>query len=133
MIMLSGLPPLPPAEEIASLQASFFTSFKTHIFLNTIQIFGASQELVPPYLELACACVASAGSQLSYQRRVQQNSTSCSPITYNLFLIGSRLWSVMLEVDNREARLIEAVVAVSSKPTIHLLYTSDSYANSMIH
>ncbi|KAH8688651.1 hypothetical protein BGW36DRAFT_434192 [Talaromyces proteolyticus] len=110
MFMLSGLPLLPQADQLAALQTSFFTSFKTHIFLDSILVPGGSQEVGPPYLALAIACLASA---------VSQNSTSCSPVTHHLFVNGTSLWSAILKVDSREARLTEAVLSVRSRNPTH--------------
>lgn len=41
------------------------------------------------------------------------NDSSRQDVSAALFIAGVNLWSVMLEVDNREARQLEAVIAVS--------------------
>ena len=59
-----------------------------------------SREAIAPPLRLSQACLASV-----YTRRPQDEAR-------NLFLGAINLWSVMLEVDNSEARSVEMLIAV---------------------
>jgi len=107
MALLTELPSIPDENELARLQSLFFTSFKQHIYLSSMDIPETTQALHPPYFPLALACLSSAVS-----RSTNEANTSPADVAASLFVIGLNLWCVVLEVDNREARLLEAVVAV---------------------
>ena len=113
MVLLSEVPATLPEEELARLQAAFFTSFNHHIFVNALDVVISPSSLLPPYLQHAIACLSSVTSPLrGASVHGSCNETSQAGVSTSLFLAGVNLWSVMLEVDNREARLLEAVVAV---------------------
>jgi hypothetical protein len=106
MAFLSDTLPMPPEDELLRLQGEFYTSFKQHIFINSVDVTGTS-DIIPPYLQLALACISSVTSPLAGTNENLNGS--------DIFLTGAHLWGVMLEVDNREARLLEAVVAVCTR------------------
>ena len=116
MVILSDLPCLPADEVIDQLHALFLDSFKQHVFLNRITISAPSSgRITTPYLRLAMACL---GTTLSKPRQTlvtgsSQVPTSPEELASNLCWSAVRLWGVMLEIDNREARLIDSILAVS--------------------
>lgn len=81
--------------------------------MDFIDTFGSLPVSLPPYLQFALACV---GSMVGFTEDTVPITTGgeivSTEVGANLFLTAVSLWSVMLEVDNREARLLEAVVAV---------------------
>ena len=117
MVMLSNVPAIPPEHTIAQLQAAFFRSFERHVFLKAVVARSLASGSAPPYLELALACICSAtailpespDSSITFELPQAQ-------IAADLFVTGVNLWSVMLEVDNRESRLCAAVTTVSMRP-----------------
>ncbi len=75
---------------------------------------GSSRELLPPYLRLSLACFASC---LSPSPESVATVSVRIPAVHSdagkaLFSAGVKVWGVMLEVDNREARKVESVMAV---------------------
>jgi hypothetical protein len=123
MVLLADLPPIPDEAELAQLQSSFFTSFKLHTYLDAVDIPNTTQSLTPPYFPLTLACLASAVSPRSSSNGYMlATNTSQAEVSASLFAAGLGLWCVVLEVDNREARLLEAVVAVRLYPTCFLGY-----------
>jgi hypothetical protein len=114
MVLLTDIQWIPEETELARLQSLFFTSFKLHIYLDTIDIPDAAQSPYPPYFPLALACLSSAVSPIpNPDGYILGTSSWQAEISASLFAAGVSLWCVVLEVDNREARLLEAVVAVS--------------------
>ena len=114
MALLSSVPELPPEDELAQLQDAFFTSFKSHIYMNVVEV-GNSSNALPPYLQLALASISAATSPVAFEY-LSRTTISSADLSADLFIAGFNVWSVMLETDNREARLHEAVVAVSIGP-----------------
>jgi len=106
MALLSDNLAMPSEDELLRLQGEFYTSFKQHIFINSVDVTGTSG-IIPPYLQLALACISSVTSPLAGTNEHLSGS--------DFFITGVHLWGVMLEVDNREARLLEAVVAVCTR------------------
>lgn len=111
--------PFPAQDVIDQAQALFSTSFKSHIFLKSITILEGTHARVrpPPYLGLSLACLGAATSQLHSlqgvaQAQEQRESVCTRYLARDLCISGQTLWGVMLEVDNREARLIESILAV---------------------
>lgn len=114
MILLSEHPAYPPEHELVQLQAQFQTTFKRHIFIDTVDLLNSPMSALPPYLQLAISCLSSATSGPEHSSLYAMgNEMSEVYMSFGLFVAGVNLWSVMLEVDNREARLVEAVVAAS--------------------
>ncbi|MCJ1472613.1 hypothetical protein MMC13_001262 [Lambiella insularis] len=113
LVLLSDFPQLPDEEVLGALQALFPAISETLMFLRLMPMPNASGELIPPYLQLSMACLASCLPMAS----------ACSPIdlelsslgqgnaSMRLFFAATKMWGVMLEVDNREARKVEAVLA----------------------
>lgn len=114
MAMLTSYVAIPRDDELNQLQSLFFTSFKQHIYLNAVDIPDYGPPSRPPYLQLALACLASAAAPTSNRvSSMTESVASQADASTLLFTVGVNLWSTMLEVDNREARKFEAVVAVS--------------------
>lgn len=114
MALLSAVPAMPSEDELARLQEGFFTCFKHHIFIDTVDVVS-TLSITPPYLQLALACISSVTSPLmTTNEQPNGNGTFPADVSTSSFVAGVHLWSVMLEVDNREARLLEAVLAVSA-------------------
>jgi len=76
---------------------------------------GSSREPLAPYLRLSLACLASclSPSPESFATVSESIPSVKSDGGKALFLAGVKVWEVMLEVDNREARKFESVMAVS--------------------
>lgn len=111
--------PFPAQDVIDQARALFLTSFKSHIFLKSITILEGIHTRVrpPPYLALSLACLGAATSQLhslqgAAQAQEQQEPVCARYLARDLCISGQTLWGVMLEVDNREARLVESILAV---------------------
>ncbi len=107
MAMLDGLPDLPSEHDLCFLQSSFANTFQRHVFINSLRIEDLTLESAPPYLQLSFSCLAAVF--------VPAPGTSDHPAnaSADIFLCGLNLWSVMLELDNSQARLLDAVLAVS--------------------
>lgn len=116
--MLSDVPTMLPEDELARLQASFFASYN-HIFLDGVDVASWSSNPLPPYLQVALACLGAAASSPSANTGAYAvtNGTDQPDVSAGLFIAATRLWTVIIEVDNREARMLEAVVAVRSTPS----------------
>lgn len=111
--MLSDVPSTPPDHVLAQLQQAFFSSFEHHVFLPPIISKSCSQGGPPPYLELALACLGATTATLSDSPNVANIlESSQAQVAADLFVAGVSLWTVMLEVDNRESRLCASVTAV---------------------
>lgn len=126
MVLLTDIPRIPEETELARLQSLFFTSFKLHIYLDAIDIPDTTQCPHPPYFPLALACLSSAVSPRSnLDGYVPGIGTSQAEVSASLFTAGVGLWCVVLEVDNREARLLEAVVAVGfvARPSLSSFFS----------
>jgi hypothetical protein len=111
MVMLSDLPELLPDKSLSQLQALFFESFGQHIFLKTVRISNWCSGRPPLYFQYALACLGSTVSA-SPLRDIVPHGMSRAELSSNLFVSSSNVWVVMLEVDNRESRLCEAVITV---------------------
>ncbi|KIW19380.1 hypothetical protein PV08_03675 [Exophiala spinifera] len=111
MVLLSDVPTTPSEDQLARLQDVFYATFKQHIYMKSIDLVGSPSEMLPPYLQYAVACVGSMTSPNVDNVFTTPNGTIQTDAAANLFMAGANLWSVMLEVDNRETRLLEAVVA----------------------
>jgi hypothetical protein len=83
---------------------------------------GRSGELLPLHLRLSLACLASCNvlSPEPFTIASQRIRGVHSDTRKALFSAGVKVWGVMLEVDNREARKVESVMAVSDVPLIAL-------------
>lgn len=112
MVLLSNVPTIPDDSELDWLDLSFPTTFKRHILVNQFATVGETAGLLPPYLQIARACIAYASfSSEEKQARATTDGIELANAGDALFTAGAHLWAVMLEVDNREARMLEAVVA----------------------
>jgi hypothetical protein len=119
MVLLSDAPTIPSEDELAQLQSIFPASFGRHILLDALDVLDPTQASMPPYFKIALACLSSATSSVTSAAGHMNGITTLQPEASSaLFFASINLLSVMLEVDNREARLIEAVVAVRTIPTI---------------
>ena len=115
LTLLSEFPDIPDSEELGSLESSFWTLSQNFIFLRAISLPGSPRELLPPYLRLSLACLASCLSMSPdpFSTISERLATVQPDAGKALFFAGVKVWGVMLEVDNREARKIESVMAVS--------------------
>ena len=115
LTLLSGFPDIPDSEELGSLESSFWALSKKFIFLRAISMPGSFRELLPPYLRLSLASLASclSPSPESFDTASERTPAVQSDAGKALFSAGAKVWGVMLEVDNREARKVESVMAVS--------------------
>ncbi len=115
LALLSNFPDLPDSEELEALELSFWALSKNLVFLRAISMPDTVGELRPPHLRLAMACLASsitASSQVSATDAGRSFATSVDAGPA-LCSAGFKVWALMLEVDNREARKIEAIMTVS--------------------
>lgn len=121
MALLSELPSLPSESEVHRLQGSFGLVFNQHILLKELEIGGPINGSPPPYLQLALACIASV-----FDSSIQNASNDSSHnVSTDLFTAGIDVWTVMLEVQNTEARILNAVYAVSASQIVAIHPTSD--------
>src|ERR1700761_2420289 len=117
MVLLSDAPTIPSEDELAQLQSAFSASFGRHILLDTLDALGPTQASMPPYFKFTLACLSSATSSvISVGDHMNVITALQSEASLPLFFASINLLSVMLEVDNREARLLEAVIAVRIIP-----------------
>ena len=109
--MATGFPRLPGQDELMQSHQVFLTHCCDHAFFTGLaRLFPSAAQVAMP-LRLAIACVASVCVRKS------ENEGE------DLFVAGMKLWSVILEVDNREARSLEMLLAVrSSSPSINALF-----------
>lgn len=130
LTLLSNLPDIPDSEELGRLESSFRALSKKFIFLRAISMPGSSRELLPPYLRLSLACFASclSPSPESFATVSERIPAVQSDAGKALFSAGVKVWGVMLEVDNREARKVESVMAVGDirfQPALMLHFTAN--------
>ncbi|EXJ67492.1 uncharacterized protein A1O5_09505 [Cladophialophora psammophila CBS 110553] len=102
---LSNFPDLSSDYDVDSLQQFFSHRFDKHILINSLPLPSQSQRSVPPYFKLALACLACASSPGRSTEHGQGEKAR------KLFQAGNDLWTVILEVDNREARTLEGAIA----------------------
>lgn len=106
-LISSGLPPVPPDDQLSSLQGAFVETFGKHVFIRDLEAVRWTAANIPPYLQLALACMAVAVSGPFTLENVSHASSA------DLFVAGVDLWAVMVEVDNREARSLDAVISAT--------------------
>nr|OQO24355.1 hypothetical protein B0A51_06639 [Rachicladosporium sp. CCFEE 5018] len=104
MILLSSLPKLPSDYDLSTISHSYAQIFEEHAFVKELGVGTLPVSARPPHLQLAIACVAAAISDPSV------DGTEGS-VAGDLFHAGLKLWIVILEVDNREARNAKAILA----------------------
>ncbi|KAJ9603046.1 hypothetical protein H2200_012341 [Cladophialophora chaetospira] len=125
MSMLSDAPVIPNTEEVARLQSAFFTSFKQHIFIDAIAIPDSTLTSPAPYLQLGLACLAAEISPYTdptlYNLGIGQNHKT--EVATALLHAGMHLWAVVMEVDNRETRRLEAIISAYLFATYGILST----------
>lgn len=107
MAMLTRVRSVPTDNELVRLLDIFASTFKHHIYVKDLDLTANSRDIVPPYLQYACAALAAVFSSSGDPSASQQVMESA-----DLFITGVNTWIVSLESDNREARLMEAVYAV---------------------
>ena len=119
MTLFSDLPSVPSEDQRARLHFSFFSSFKHHVYIETLSLPDSIRDCAP-HLHFALACLASAVSQQPIQGPVlfPHCAISTSDTSSSLFQIGTKLWGVIIEADNREARLLESVLSVRCRFSI---------------
>jgi hypothetical protein len=124
LALLSNFPDIPDSEELGALELSFWALSKNMVFLRAISMTDTSGQLKPPYLRLAMACLASCLAPSSEMSAMDsgRSLTIQSDAGSALCSAGFKVWGLMLEVDNREARKIEAVMAVSQPSLLRLCF-----------
>ncbi|KAK6405340.1 hypothetical protein LTR95_018777, partial [Oleoguttula sp. CCFEE 5521] len=105
MILLSSLPKLPSDYDLTTISHSYAQIFEEHAFVKELGVGTLAASARPPHLQLAVACIAAAISD-----PIADDTES--PVASDLFHTGLKLWTVILEVDNREARNARAILAV---------------------
>lgn len=100
MTLLSNFPALPRQTEIVALKEAFSRIGPTHVFLNRFPLPQPTRERQSTPFCFGMACIAAA-----HANRPDSPSK-------DLFTAGMSLWSVITEVDNREARSIDMLMAV---------------------
>ena len=114
LALLSNFPDIPDSEQLGNLELSFRALSNKFVFLRAIPMLRTSKELTPSYVRLSLACLAACLSPSSeISANVLGRSSARVDAGKALFLAGLKVWGLMLEVDNREARKVEAVIAVS--------------------
>ena len=103
MALLSQLRPIPEHFELLRLWEVFAQQRSNIAFLSSVPIPANSRETVAPHLLLAAACLA-----LLTEGDIAR--------AHDVFIAAISLWSAMIEIDNREARAEETLIAVSSSP-----------------
>jgi hypothetical protein len=101
MALLSQLPPIPEHFELLRLWEVFSEQKSNLAFLGSVPVPSKSREAVAPHLLLAAASFA----------LVAEGDLGRA---HDVFIAAISLWSAMLEIDNREARTEETLIAVSS-------------------
>ncbi|MCJ1471563.1 hypothetical protein MMC13_000203 [Lambiella insularis] len=115
LALLSDFPDMPNMAQLGVLESSFWGLSKHLVFLGTMAVPSGPKEVSPPYLRLSLACLASCLSRAAEVSGTLSEWTheSRAAAVRALFVAGLKIWGVMLEVDNREARKVEAVMAIS--------------------
>lgn len=85
-------------EDIVRLQSIFLVTFRTHLLLGSW--LNPSKLSRPKYLRYICACLGAARSE----------NPNDGSLAAKLWLQGTSLWIVTMEMDNREARKLESVL-----------------------
>ncbi|KAK5753468.1 hypothetical protein LTS12_016420 [Elasticomyces elasticus] len=116
MALLSDVPALPSDGDLMRSASAFSSTFRKHVFLSTLKWDWYVPDTAPPYLELALACMACASESRS--RLVEQHLD----VAGDIFRCGVSLWPVMVEVDNRLARSLDAVIAVRGLESLSKLH-----------
>jgi hypothetical protein len=110
MALLTEVPALPSSEELSRLQNTFDLVFIQHIYVRDLAIGSSQSSSTPPYLQLALACMASVFAPSLITEVARSDLPEASA---NLYLAGVDVWSIMLEVQNTEARTLDAVHSVA--------------------
>ena len=113
--VILDFPTTPSAELLDELLARFSVTFKRHIFLEHVRIPAASYDSLPPYLRYSMACLAAVSAT---HHRMDAPSTQAleslqEDTATPLFYAAVKLFTVMIELDNRLARKLESIISVS--------------------
>ena len=100
LVLLSEFPSMPDHVELTQLRLAFSTTYSSQLLLGSLSVPPASRNSIAPHLLFAMACMAAVAEDEPDRPR-------------KLFFAAITLWSVMMEIDNRETRTDEALVAVS--------------------
>ncbi|KAJ5218216.1 uncharacterized protein N7498_000315 [Penicillium cinerascens] len=105
------------------LKCSFSETFKRHVYLNELDLFSFSRKGIrhPTPLVYAQACMSSLVSRNASSFIHDDYSSSPLAESVNLFVLGVKLWIVTVEMDNRESRNDEMLLASSLLATYGLL------------
>lgn len=111
---LADLPSFPPPEYARELYPTFVNAFQGQLFYDSV----ASMDTRIPYLTYACGCLAMVSLQNDSGKNGMATFNGPAPTKHSAseyFWVGTKILTLILEIDNREARIIETAVAVCSK------------------
>lgn len=111
--VLADFPPLPSSSDLADLRAVYATTWCAHAYFNREPIPEVNAASLPPYLSIAYACIGSILYSIFPSRDHNARSDlRSSGLARDLFLAGYKLSTFMVEVDNRQSRTSETILAV---------------------
>jgi hypothetical protein len=98
------------------LKCFFFETFKRHVYLNELDLSSFPRKDIPHSAPLvyAQACMSSLMSKNARFSIHEDYSRSPLAASVKLFESGVKLWIVTVEMDNRESRNYENLLAVRS-------------------
>ena len=117
MSLLADFPGLPPPDELLTLRSTYAMTLGKHVYLNDVShLFINPNSALPPYLNLAFACIGRCLQGIDSLSTSTNNAPNLSDpdSATQFFHAGSKIFSVMVETDNREARTVELVLSVES-------------------
>ena len=116
MSVLNEFPDHLPVDDIEAGRANFFQTFRHHAFVESLPLPSAPNAVMPPSLRYAFASLGMA------QRTVVNGDSAddrrfrisrARDLARELFYAGARLDVLMIESDNRHARYMPTILAVS--------------------
>ncbi|PHH92713.1 hypothetical protein CDD83_5736 [Cordyceps sp. RAO-2017] len=131
LLNLNHLPDIPYEAMVANLQPVFYATFKSHVFLEDLDIASLSdgQDSPPPFLAFSLACLASVWLSTLTPGTYEQSNyfypTVDLPST--LFWAGVKVWAAMIEIDNREVRRPESAIATVLLATYGMLSADQAH------
>jgi hypothetical protein len=100
-------------DTVVQLQRPFSDTFKHHVYLDKLYLPNPAQKDIPfsAPLKYAQACIS---SMLREGENIEGEhiASSAHDLSVKLFELAVRLWIVTVEMDNRESRNNETLLAV---------------------
>ena len=115
MSVLASFPEIPSASVLISLRLSYGRTLGNHVYLGDTSLpFLKAKTALPPYLNLAFACIGSCLQPIdpSFSTTSDVVPPLDPSLTMQLFHASSKVFTVMVETDNREARTVELILSV---------------------